>query len=33
MPAHWEPGRRRYLTINVIQLATTWSPPAHFLLL
>ena len=32
MPANWEAGRRRYFTINWIQLAVTWSAFALFLL-
>ena len=32
MPADWEAGRRRYFTINWIQLAVTWSAFALFLL-
>jgi hypothetical protein len=31
MPADWEAGRRRYFTINWIQLATTWLAFALFL--
>jgi MFS family permease len=31
MPADWETGRRRYFTINWIQLAVTWSAFALFL--
>ena len=31
MPPDWEAGRRRYFTINWIQLATTWVAPALFL--
>ena len=31
MPADWEAGRRRYFTINLIQLATTWAAFALFL--
>jgi hypothetical protein len=31
MPANWEAGRRRYFTINWIQLAVTWSAFALFL--
>jgi hypothetical protein len=31
MPAYWEAGRRRYFTINWIQLATTWAAFALFL--
>jgi hypothetical protein len=31
MPADWEAGRRRYLTINWIQLAVTWAAFALFL--
>ena len=31
MPAGWEAGRRRYLTINWIQFATTWTALALFL--
>jgi hypothetical protein len=30
-PADWEAGRRRYFTINWIQLATTWAAFALFL--
>jgi hypothetical protein len=30
-PADWEAGRRRYFTINWIQMATTWSAFALFL--
>jgi hypothetical protein len=32
MPAGWEVGRRRYFTINWIQLAVTWAAFALFLL-
>ena len=32
LPANWEAGRRRYFTINWIQLAVTWSACALFLL-
>jgi hypothetical protein len=32
MPADWKAGRRRYFTINWIQLAVTWSAFALFLL-
>jgi hypothetical protein len=32
LPANWEAGRRRYFTINWIQLAVTWSAFALFLL-
>jgi hypothetical protein len=32
MPADWVAGRRRYFTINWIQLATTWTAFALFLL-
>jgi hypothetical protein len=32
MPADWEAGRRRYFTINWIQLAVTWSAFVLFLL-
>ena len=32
LPADWEAGRRRYFTINLIQLAVTWSAFALFLL-
>jgi hypothetical protein len=32
MPADWEAGRRRYFTINWIQLVTTWAAFALFLL-
>ena len=32
MPADWEAGRRRYFTINWIQLVVTWSATALFLL-
>ena len=32
MPADWEAGRRRYFTINWIQLAATWGAMALFLL-
>jgi MFS family permease len=31
MPPDWEAGRRRYFTINWIQLATTWAAFALFL--
>jgi hypothetical protein len=31
MPADWEAGRRRYFTINWLQLATTWAAFALFL--
>ena len=31
MPADWEAGRRRYFTINWIQMAVTWSAFALFL--
>jgi hypothetical protein len=31
MPTDWEAGRRRYFTINWIQLAVTWSAFALFL--
>jgi hypothetical protein len=31
MPADWEAGRRRYFTINWIQMATTWAAFALFL--
>ena len=31
LPADWEAGRRRYFTINWIQLAATWSAFALFL--
>jgi MFS family permease len=31
MPADWEAGRRRYFTINWIQLGVTWSAFALFL--
>jgi hypothetical protein len=31
VPADWEAGRRRYFTINWIQLAVTWSAFALFL--
>jgi hypothetical protein len=31
MPADWEAGRRRYFTINWIQLAVTWAAFALFL--
>jgi hypothetical protein len=30
-PADWEAGRRRYFTINWIQLAVTWAAFALFL--
>jgi hypothetical protein len=32
MPVDWEAGRRRYFTINWIQLAATWGAMALFLL-
>ena len=32
MPADWEAGRRQYFAINWIQLATTWTAFALFLL-
>jgi hypothetical protein len=32
LPPDWEAGRRRYLTINLIQLVTTWTALALFLL-
>ena len=32
LPADWEAGRRRYFTINWIQLVVTWSAFALFLL-
>ena len=32
MPADWEAGRQRYFTINWIQLLTTWSAFALFLI-
>jgi hypothetical protein len=32
MPVDWEAGRRRYFTINWIQLAVTWGAMALFLL-
>ena len=32
LPADWEAGRQRYLTINWIQLAVTWSAFALYLL-
>jgi hypothetical protein len=32
MPGDWEAGRRRYFTINWIQLAATWGAMALFLL-
>ncbi len=32
LPADWEAGRRTYFTINWLQLATTWSAFALFLL-
>ena len=32
LPADWEAGRQRYFTINLIQLAVTWSAFALFLL-
>jgi hypothetical protein len=31
LPADWEAGRRRYFTINLIQLAVTWSAFGLFL--
>ena len=31
MPADWEAGRRRYFTINWVQLAVTWAAFALFL--
>jgi hypothetical protein len=31
LPADWEAGRRRYFTINWIQLAATWAAFALFL--
>ena len=31
LPADWKAGRQRYFTINVIQLAVTWSAFALFL--
>jgi hypothetical protein len=31
LPANWEAGRRRYFTINLIQLAVTWAAFALFL--
>jgi hypothetical protein len=31
VPADWEAGRQRYFTINVIQLAVTWTAFALFL--
>jgi uncharacterized membrane protein len=31
MPADWEAGRQRYFAINWIQMATTWSAFALFL--
>lgn len=31
MPAGWEAGRRRYFTLNWIQLAATWTVFALFL--
>ena len=31
VPADWEAGRQRYVTINVIQLAVTWTAFALFL--
>ena len=31
LPSDWEAGRRRYFAINWIQLATTWSAFALFL--
>ena len=31
LPADWEAGRRRYFTINWLQLATTWAAFALFL--
>ena len=32
LPADWEAGRRRYFTINWIQLAVTWAACALFLM-
>jgi hypothetical protein len=32
MPADWQAGRQRYFTINWLQLATTWTAFALFLL-
>ena len=32
LPADWEAGRRRYFTINFIQLVVTWSAFALFLI-
>ena len=32
MPANWEAGRRRYFTINWIQLVVTWAAFALFLI-
>ena len=32
LPADWEAGRRRYFTINLIQLAVTWAAFALFLM-
>jgi hypothetical protein len=32
MPPDWEAGRRTYFTINWLQLATTWTAFALFLL-
>ena len=31
LPADWETGRRRYFTINWIQLVATWAAFALFL--
>jgi hypothetical protein len=31
LPADWEAGRRRYFTINWIQLTVTWAAFALFL--
>jgi hypothetical protein len=31
LPANWEAGRRRYFTINLIQLVVTWAAFALFL--
>jgi hypothetical protein len=31
LPADWEAGRKRYFTINLIQLAVTWTAFALFL--
>ena len=31
LPADWEAGRRRYFTINWIQMAVTWTAFALFL--